>query len=98
MSREFRFKSAKSLRVSGPEPRSGLELKNSLFFSLSAGNFRIETGSYVTASATTQSHVWRDFPVAGAFTNLSRCGKVVSTKVGCGRIDGKYSRVSSALM
>ena len=35
-------------------------------------------------SATTQSHVWRDFPVAGAFTNLSRCGKVVSTKVGCG--------------
>ena len=27
-----------------------------------AGNFRMETGSYVTASAATQSHVWRRFP------------------------------------
>jgi hypothetical protein len=34
---------------------------------------------------------------AGALTNLPRCGKVVSTRVGCGRFDGKYSRVAPAL-
>jgi hypothetical protein len=33
----------------------------------------------------------------GALTNLPRCGKVVSTKVGCGRFDGKRSRVAPAL-
>ena len=35
---------------------------------------------------------------AGAFTNLPRCGKVVSTKVGCGRFYGKCSRVPPALV
>jgi hypothetical protein len=30
-------------------------------------------------------------------TNLPHCGKVVSTKVGCGRFDGKGSRVAPAL-
>jgi hypothetical protein len=34
---------------------------------------------------------------AGTFTNLPRCGKVVSTKVGCGRFYGKLSRVLPAL-
>jgi hypothetical protein len=34
---------------------------------------------------------------AGALANLPRCGKVVSTKVGCGRFDGKHSRVAPAL-
>jgi hypothetical protein len=29
----------------------------------------------------------------GALTNLPHCGKVVSTKMGCGRFDGKCSRV-----
>jgi hypothetical protein len=54
MSREFRSKSAKSLRVSGPLSRDlALKLKNSLFFSLLAGNLGMETGSYVTASAAT---------------------------------------------
>jgi hypothetical protein len=31
---------------------------------------------------------------AGALTNLPHCGKVVSTKVGCGRFDGKRSRAA----
>jgi hypothetical protein len=29
----------------------------------------------------------------GALTNLPHCGKVVSTKMGCGRFDGKRRRV-----
>ena len=38
--------------------RCGPKLKNSLFFSLLAGNLGVETGSYVTASAT----IFLDFP------------------------------------
>ena len=34
---------------------------------------------------------------SGTLTNLPHCGKVVSTKVGCGRFDGKHSRVAPAL-
>jgi hypothetical protein len=34
---------------------------------------------------------------SGTLTNLPHCGKVVSTKVGCGRFDGKGSRVAPAL-
>jgi hypothetical protein len=34
---------------------------------------------------------------AGTLANLPHCGKVVSTKVGCGRFDGKRSRAAPAL-
>jgi len=34
---------------------------------------------------------------AGAFTNLPSCGKVVSTKVGCGHWYGKYRSAAPAL-
>ena len=34
---------------------------------------------------------------SGTLTNLPHCGKVVSTKVGWGRFDGKGSRVAPAL-
>ena len=34
---------------------------------------------------------------SGTLTNLPNCGKVVSTKVGCGRFDGKPGRVAPAL-
>jgi|ERR1039458_6215922 hypothetical protein len=44
------------------ELRTGQKLKNSLFFSLFAGNLGVETGSTWTASATTQSRILRDFP------------------------------------
>src|SRR5437899_177333 len=36
--------------------------RNSLFFSVLAGNLAVETGSTTTASATTQSFETRDFP------------------------------------
>jgi hypothetical protein len=38
--------------------------RNSLLFSLLAGNRGAETGSTLTASATTQSPTTRDFPMA----------------------------------
>jgi hypothetical protein len=38
-----------------------------------------------------------DPPPYPSCTNLPRCGKVVSTKVGCGRFHGKLSRVVPAL-
>jgi hypothetical protein len=37
------------------ELRIGQKLKNFLFFSLLAGNLAVETGSTMTATATTQS-------------------------------------------
>ena len=43
------------------EPRVGPKLKNSLFFSLLAGNLGVETGSTATASATTDSRATREF-------------------------------------
>jgi hypothetical protein len=43
----------------------GLNTQNSLFFSLLAGNLVAETGSTVTASATTHSGIVGCFPVSG---------------------------------
>jgi hypothetical protein len=53
LSREFGSKSPKIIgRMRSSETQAGSNLKNSLFFSLLAGNLDAETGSTVTASAT----------------------------------------------
>ena len=45
-------------------PSTCLKIKNSLLFSLLAGNSEVETGSTTTAATTTHSGICRDFPGA----------------------------------
>jgi hypothetical protein len=58
LSREFGSKTSEIIvRMGCFKPRSRPKFKNSLFFSLLAGNLVVETGSTATASATTHSHI-----------------------------------------
>jgi hypothetical protein len=62
--REFGFKRLNFIAESPAKiADSDQNRQNSLLFSLLAGNFVAETGSTVTASATTQSCANGDFPV-----------------------------------
>ena len=61
--REFGAKAPEIIGLMGSLMcEAGLNLKNSLFFSLLAGNLGVETGSTMTVSATTHSFERRDFP------------------------------------
>jgi hypothetical protein len=74
--REFRGKAPKSLGFAGGLMREvAPKLKNSLFFSLLAGNLDAETGSTTTASATTHSGArdgFRSPPTAVNLAGFSR--------------------------